>query len=155
MRFGYCSNSAPTRAVPIQWTSSLHNAVRHLPDPELLRLLIAHGAEVDRGDGDNNTPLNYVARDNALDLARVLLDAGAIRMWKPSAATPSWALPPPTPCERYCAFTAGADRLQFRDRSVDPIVKWVEHSRHVRGGKRTAFQRDRRQCSGESAWPRA
>jgi cytohesin len=62
---------------PDPWTSSLHNAVRHLPDPEILRGLIAHGARVDAGDGDNNTPLNFAARDDRLDLAQVLLDAGA------------------------------------------------------------------------------
>ncbi len=60
------------------WRGSiLHNAVRHLPDPEILAALIEHGAEVDALDGDMNTPLNFAARDDALDAAEFLLRAGA------------------------------------------------------------------------------
>jgi ankyrin repeat protein len=62
---------------PTLWTSSLHSAIRHLPDPAIVRLLIEHGATLDAGDGDNNTPLNFAARDNRLDLAAILLEAGA------------------------------------------------------------------------------
>jgi ankyrin repeat protein len=56
---------------------ALMNAVRHLPEPAVLSLLIAHGAELEAGDGDSNTALNYAARDDRLDLARILLEAGA------------------------------------------------------------------------------
>lgn len=59
------------------WTSSLHSAIRHLPDPSILRLLIEHGANVDAIDGDMNTPLNFAVRDDRLELAALLLDAGA------------------------------------------------------------------------------
>jgi ankyrin repeat protein len=52
-------------------------AVRHLPDPGILRLLIEHGAELEAADGDGNTALNFAARDDRLDLARILLEAGA------------------------------------------------------------------------------
>ena len=52
-------------------------AVRHLPDPAILRLLIEHGAELDAADGDGNTALNFAARDDQLQLARILLEAGA------------------------------------------------------------------------------
>ena len=62
---------------------ALANAVRHLPQPDVLRLLIDYGARLDAGDGDGNTALNFAARDDRLDLARVLLDAGA----NPNAAT--------------------------------------------------------------------
>ena len=65
------------------WTSSLHAAIRHLPDPAILRLLIEHGANVDAIDGDMNTPLNFAARDDRLELAALLLAAGA----DPNAAT--------------------------------------------------------------------
>ena len=58
-------------------TSCLHPAMNHLPDPEVVRLLLAHGANVDAGDGDGNTPLNFAARSDNLELARILLDAGA------------------------------------------------------------------------------
>ncbi|MGE0875923.1 MAG: ankyrin repeat domain-containing protein [Burkholderiales bacterium] len=57
--------------------SILHNAVRHLPDPEILAALVEHGAEVDALDGDMNTPLNFAARDDALEAAEFLLRAGA------------------------------------------------------------------------------
>lgn len=56
---------------------SLMHAVRRLPDPAVLKLLIAHGADLEACDGDRNTALNYAARDDKLDLARILLDADA------------------------------------------------------------------------------
>jgi ankyrin repeat protein len=59
------------------WTSSLHSAIRHLPDPAIVRLLIDHGANVEAGDGDNNTVLNFAVRDDRRDLAAILLEAGA------------------------------------------------------------------------------
>lgn len=52
-------------------------AVRHLPDPAILRLLIEHGAALEAADGDGNTALNLAARDERLDLAGILLEAGA------------------------------------------------------------------------------
>jgi hypothetical protein len=60
-----------------RWNSSLHAAVHYLPDPQIVRLLIQRGAEVDASDGDGNTPLNFAAREGHLTVARVLLDAGA------------------------------------------------------------------------------
>lgn len=60
-----------------QWTSCLHAAVDHLPDPDIVRLLLEHGANVDAGDGDGNTPLNFASRRDNLELARMFLDAGA------------------------------------------------------------------------------
>jgi len=58
-------------------TSSLHSAIRHLPDPAILRFLIDRGADVEAVDGDLNTPLNLAARSGRIDLATLLLDAGA------------------------------------------------------------------------------
>jgi len=57
--------------------STLHNAIRGLPDPGVITRLIDLGAEVDATDGDLNTPLNFAARDNKLEIARLLLKAGA------------------------------------------------------------------------------
>ncbi len=56
---------------------SLRNALRHLPDPAILKLLIEHGAALGAADGDGNTALNLAARDDRLDLATLLLKAGA------------------------------------------------------------------------------
>jgi ankyrin repeat protein len=69
--------SGATPTAPDLWTSALHSAIRHLPEPAMLRLLIDHGAELDAVDGDSNTPLNFAVRDDRLDLAEVLLEAGA------------------------------------------------------------------------------
>lgn len=58
-----------------RWTSCLHAAVDHLPDPDLVTLLIVGGAKVDAADGDGNTPPNIAARRGNVELAR-LLDTG-------------------------------------------------------------------------------
>lgn len=57
--------------------SVLHNAVRNLPDLDLLQELIDSGATVDAIDGDLNTPLNFAAREDAVAAARLLLENGA------------------------------------------------------------------------------
>ncbi len=57
--------------------STLHHAVRHLSNPGVMAALIEHGAEIDALDGDRNTPLNFAARDDALEVAEFLLRAGA------------------------------------------------------------------------------
>jgi ankyrin repeat protein len=62
---------------PDLWTSSLHSAIRHLPDAAVFRLLIERGANVEAVDGDLNSPLNFAVRDGRIDLATILLDAGA------------------------------------------------------------------------------
>jgi ankyrin repeat protein len=83
IRFGHrvvvrlllASGADPT--APDMWTSSLHSAIRHLPDTAVLQLLIERGANVHAIDGDMNTPLNFAVRDDRLELAALLLDAGA------------------------------------------------------------------------------
>jgi len=75
VRLLLASGADPT--APDLRTSSLHSAIRHLPDPAILRLLVERGANVHAIDGDMNTPLNFAVRDNRLDLAAILLDAGA------------------------------------------------------------------------------
>ena len=40
-------------------------------------ILRGEGAEIDAGDGDYNTPLNFAARDDRLEVARALLELGA------------------------------------------------------------------------------
>jgi len=84
IRFGHADmvrllldHDADPRCPQASTPSTLHLAVRHLPDPAIITLPIEHGAEVDAGDGDNNTPLNFAARDDRIDLARALLEHGA------------------------------------------------------------------------------
>jgi ankyrin repeat protein len=55
--------------------TALHVAVRH---PEVVRRLLAHGADVNaRERGDNVTPLHLAAAQGAVESVRALLDAGA------------------------------------------------------------------------------
>src|SRR5262245_29818392 len=55
--------------------AALHRAVGH---PEVMRLLIEHGADPNVRDvGDNATPLHVAAANRHLDSVRLLLDAGA------------------------------------------------------------------------------
>lgn len=57
--------------------SLLHNAVRHMPEKSLINHLIDAGANVNAIDGDANTPLNFAAREDNLEIARLLLENGA------------------------------------------------------------------------------
>ena len=58
-----------------QGRSGLHLATAH---PDILRRLLAHGADPDaREGGDNVTPLHLAAANAHLESVRVLLDAGA------------------------------------------------------------------------------
>jgi ankyrin repeat protein len=57
--------------------SMLHAAIRHCPDLRVIRALLAAGAKLEAADGDNNTPLNYAAREDQVAVAELLLQAGA------------------------------------------------------------------------------
>lgn len=55
----------------------LHAAVSFLPEPEVIALLIAAGADVNAGDAGFQTPLHYAAKSSKLEMVRVLLSNGA------------------------------------------------------------------------------
>lgn len=56
-------------------STGLHLAVRH---PDILRLLLEHGADPSARDrGDNASPLHFAAANGTLESVRILLDAGA------------------------------------------------------------------------------
>jgi ankyrin repeat protein len=49
----------------------------HPAEPELLRVLLEHGAEVDSVDKSGRTPLSYAAEVGEREAMRVLLEYGA------------------------------------------------------------------------------
>src|SRR4030095_9822387 len=56
-------------------TTGLHLAGPH---PDVVRVLLAHGADPNARDGgDNATPLHFAAAQGNVDSVRLLLDAGA------------------------------------------------------------------------------
>jgi ankyrin repeat protein len=62
---------------PDRWTSSLHSATRHLPDPAIVRDLLERGANVGAADADGLTVLASAAGENRIEIAKLLLEFGA------------------------------------------------------------------------------
>ena len=70
------ARSSPPEA-PFQGWTGLHEAAKH-GYIEVVRLLLAHGADPNaREAGDNTYPLHWAAAHRHMEVVRVLLDAGA------------------------------------------------------------------------------
>lgn len=46
-------------------------------DAEAIRILVAHGARIDKAGEDGNTPLHYAAMLNQFDASKTLIELGA------------------------------------------------------------------------------
>ncbi len=79
----WCPSSVLLRAVPPEeelserGMTSLHWAVQHDPNPELIALLLDRGADIEATDRHGGTPLHHAAGKAHEKVARLLLTRGA------------------------------------------------------------------------------
>ena len=74
-------------------------------DPDALRALIARAADIDATDADSSTALHWAVQRDDVDMASLLLDAGA-----DPAATDA--------LQHYTAFACGGQRQRRHDRAI-------------------------------------
>ncbi|MHB1459630.1 MAG: ankyrin repeat domain-containing protein [Armatimonadota bacterium] len=71
------TNSQTSMNVQVRNAHSSHSSQRVKGNPEIVKLLIARGADVNAKDKEGRTALSLAVRNNMPEIAKILKEAGA------------------------------------------------------------------------------